>query len=110
MNVNRATDNPGGMECEDCGVIFVGSLTHALCNLCHAKMLLARPENADLEKRVRELESMINKLLAFSTPSYDRPEAAEVYCEGFKMIFGEYPAAWAKLKAQRCSTVDGETK
>jgi hypothetical protein len=52
MNVNRATDNPGGMECEDCGVIFVGSLTHALCNLCHAKMLLARPENADLAERI----------------------------------------------------------
>jgi hypothetical protein len=51
--------------------------------------------------RILELEMHLNSMLAFSHPSYDRPEAAEVYCKAFKTIFGEYPAAWKKLKAYR---------
>ena len=52
MSINRATLNPGGMECEECGVIFVGSITHALCGICNARRLLALPENADLAERI----------------------------------------------------------
>jgi hypothetical protein len=44
--------------------------------------------------------SMMNELLAFYNPTYERPEALEVYCRGFHMLYGRYPPAWEKLKAQ----------
>lgn len=52
MQVNRATNDPGGMECEECGAIFVGASSHALCGLCNARRLLALPENAGLAERI----------------------------------------------------------
>ena len=52
MRINRATSNPGGMECEECGVIFVGSITHALCGICNARRLLALPENVGMAERI----------------------------------------------------------
>jgi hypothetical protein len=36
-NRNRASDNPGGMECQNCGVIFVGDESHSLCGVCVRK-------------------------------------------------------------------------
>jgi hypothetical protein len=34
---DRATTEPGGMECMECGVIFVGAEHHYRCALCDAK-------------------------------------------------------------------------
>ena len=31
---NRATCFPGGMECEECGEIFIGGPEHSLCGVC----------------------------------------------------------------------------
>jgi len=31
---DRASEDPGGMECEECNVIFVGSDFHRLCAVC----------------------------------------------------------------------------
>lgn len=45
-----------------------------------------------------EERSMMNELLAFFNPTYDRPEALEVYCRGFHMVHGYYPPAWDRLK------------
>lgn len=41
--------------------------------------------------------TMMNMLLAYYNPTYDRPEAAAVYCLGFNMLYGHYPPAWKKL-------------
>lgn len=34
---DRPTSNPGGMDCQHCGVIFVGDESHSLCAVCAAK-------------------------------------------------------------------------
>ncbi len=31
---DRSTDEPGGMECENCGCIFIGAEWHSLCAVC----------------------------------------------------------------------------
>lgn len=31
---DRPTSNPGGMECEKCGCIFVGAEWHQFCRVC----------------------------------------------------------------------------
>ena len=33
---NRATNNPGGCECENCGCIFIGGPEHSICGDCFA--------------------------------------------------------------------------
>ena len=33
---NRATNNPGGCECENCGCIFIGGPEHSVCGDCFA--------------------------------------------------------------------------
>lgn len=33
---NRATDAPGGTDCQECGAVFVGSEYHAQCGVCIA--------------------------------------------------------------------------
>jgi rubrerythrin len=34
---DRPTSEPGGMECQTCGVIFVGAEWHYDCAVCDAK-------------------------------------------------------------------------
>jgi rubredoxin len=34
---DRPAANPGGMQCEDCGAIFVGAEWHARCAVCEGK-------------------------------------------------------------------------
>lgn len=34
---NRPTDAPGGMECQECGCIFIGAEQHSLCGVCVKK-------------------------------------------------------------------------
>lgn len=41
---DRPTANPGGMECEECGSIFVGDESHALCGICAAAPALPKGE------------------------------------------------------------------
>ena len=31
---DRATQDPGGMECEECNVIFIGAEYHRICAVC----------------------------------------------------------------------------
>jgi hypothetical protein len=31
---DRATSEPGGCECDECGTIFIGGLEHNLCAVC----------------------------------------------------------------------------
>lgn len=33
-NRNRPAYNPGGMECEKCGAIFIGADWHYYCGVC----------------------------------------------------------------------------
>lgn len=33
--LNRPSANPGGMECQTCGRIFIGDESHSECGLCH---------------------------------------------------------------------------
>ncbi len=35
---DRPTKEPGGMECQECGVIFIGAEWHALCAVCVQKI------------------------------------------------------------------------
>jgi hypothetical protein len=44
-----------------------------------------------------EEQQMMSLLLAFFNPTYERPEAAFVYCQAFHMLYGKYPPAWEKL-------------
>lgn len=37
-----AHGDPGGCECFDCGVIFIGAPWHSECAVCHAKAMSAR--------------------------------------------------------------------
>ncbi len=32
---SRATDEPGGQECNDCGCIFIGAEWHSVCSVCN---------------------------------------------------------------------------
>lgn len=58
-----------------------------------------RAEYADwCERRIAELERRLNSTLAFFNPSWERPEALEVYCEGYHALYDGYPRAWYKLK------------
>lgn len=41
-----------------------------------------------------EAISMLNKVLAYFHPTHELPEAANVYCEGFKMCHGYFPPAY----------------
>lgn len=38
---DRPAKNPGGMQCEQCDVIFVGEEWHALCALCDRMVTLS---------------------------------------------------------------------
>ena len=51
-----------------------------------------------MSEREQQLEKAVNSLLLFFNPTYDRPEALEVYCEAFHLLNGWYPRAWYKLK------------
>ena len=54
-----------------------------------------------LQKQDNDIEHLrmhVNSLLAFFNPTYERPEALEVYCEAFMALNGYYPVAWFKLK------------
>lgn len=31
---DRATEDPGGMQCEECDVIFIGADYHRICAVC----------------------------------------------------------------------------
>ena len=31
---DRMIEDPGGMECEECGVIFIGAEYHRICAVC----------------------------------------------------------------------------
>jgi hypothetical protein len=34
VNADRQTNEPGGCECDECGVIFIGGPSHNLCSKC----------------------------------------------------------------------------
>lgn len=42
VTADRKADDPGGMECADCGRIFVGAEWHHMCGICANNLRKAR--------------------------------------------------------------------
>lgn len=49
---NRPSANPGGMECQTCGRIFIGDESHSECGLCHNTRAAAEDHCVDMRKMV----------------------------------------------------------
>lgn len=48
---DRPTNEPGGMECEECGVIFIGAEWHTICAVCYARTETARTNPLPKERQ-----------------------------------------------------------
>src|SRR5687768_5427237 len=53
---DRPAANPGGMDCQECGVIFVGEEWHQLCAVCEAHRV---PAMTDTNSKAQVTDAMV---------------------------------------------------
>jgi hypothetical protein len=56
---DRATSEPGGCECYECGVIFVGAEHHTICGVCHRVNTAAEAERAAIVAWLRSRKLIV---------------------------------------------------
>lgn len=77
---DRQTSQPGGCECEQCGVIFIGGPQHNLCGVCARAALAAQPGSvgeSDAWKPISTLDLTDELIWVRKGNSIDGPKVAD---------------------------------